>query len=439
MFKFIKSWKQYSNKDIIKENVSFEDYENYEDIWDIDQDYFNEVLKGNSNKGFINEINRGFVCKYEIISKGAKINEDVYPGYEIIFNIKDFDKVEKSDYLEIVELGELLNIDFDIRFIVYTSYGTVDTIYDFKKLTNYIFRFSNNNYMSENVVLTDFSIALTYKEPVRFKATELAKLYDWKPDWVIDDNIYASIEKSELVDTYITSDNAALLGDDPYEYTSSYHLGIDYEPDINFLLNYDLSQDNIELLIKAFIKEIGWDEIYNNSSDELEQENIKTPEELLSFFKKSTYKKEWIYLIENILILHDSEILNEVKQIVGDHKRSAAETQVIKDAEDELENMLNKDFDDFKIKENKIKVPYKVGEEEKYYDSTSQTYYFKFDNRWLEVLDDYWNLSLQELLNEYLANERQDLKPYYKDYYGSEDQESIDSDVKHLLKNFLEK
>lgn len=213
-----------------------------------------------------------------------------------------------------------------------------------------------------------------------------------------------------------------------------------YTPDFISLIGYDLNKENLDLLIKAIIKENGGvDEIKRHIGDELDNEiyeNIKDLdlEGLVKFFKSERFYNS----LKHFTI--ESEIYNVVNYIVAGWGSSAHADQNYKEMMSEFDNIVEKEFSyNRKFREERVYKSNFVDGKKVDYKHEMTIYEIEFQNEWLQEYEfyDLDGKKLYDIFYEYISNlYYYEFEPSFSDY-GDVDSNKMNAEIKSSLLNSL--
>lgn len=408
-------------------------------IYELSESKIREYLIELEDAGYFIEVSYGFVDNEGEYTRKAYSDKEVKPAYWIdIHSTRDSNNDDLIEVLKTacsiiedeadaeIELKNSDNDELDIDRIIIKKGIFYREVFQHTSLLGYVAIFAKQNNF----------VTLTQKE--------LAEYYGWSYKIEKDDKIYAEIDIENLADILISKDSSykkSLVGG--IEYMWDYYDISDYYPDINSLFQYDLTNENGELLIKAMIKEMGGlkntighigdecdDEVYDDVKDMSE-------EELIKYLLKERYK-------ETIKQLgYNSDVYKEVGDTVANWSLSAHCDKNLEDINKAFDRIVEDQVGSFNKVTKEVTKSYKVSGVEREYKTEVVYYQFEFSNTWIEDNDSddlYKNLELDDILREWLYNSiyRTELNPYFSDY-GHVDTKSMNEDIKSYLTRYLTK
>lgn len=213
----------------------------------------------------------------------------------------------------------------------------------------------------------------------------------------------------------------------------------DYIQDTVSFFQYTLDKENEILMVRAIIKEMGGlEETINYIGDECDDEvyeNVKgkSEDEVINYL----LKERFYYTLKQLC--NNSEITDEIKQIVSNWEMSAH-------VDDNYESILSK-FDDIVGDE----FTYQKIEKDSWVKSESYsnggytqsiTYYeIEFESRWMSAFDSddlFFINSVRNIFDEWCGQQwfNHNLNPRISDY-GNVDSKKLNKDIKHSLLRYL--
>ena len=283
-------------------------------------------------------------------------------------------------------------------------------------------------------------------EKIDISSKDLAEIYQWKFYTTKGEQIYFDIDIDDLA-------NIILDGNSPYLNTlvNGFEADIydsrDYKPDIHDLFRYKLNKENSILVVKSLIKEIGGLE---NLIEESDNENLKgkSESEVISILlsEKVSYRDDYYTLIG---LCEDSDIVNEVRQLVGDWEMQAASDRNEEEMYEAFDELLRRSGIEFqKIWKEGKRFFYKKnpsGNKEKvWYDDMIWWYTIQFDDIWIkdtnyQMFGNDLSAVFQEWASYYAGPypSKNILDPNFSNY-GDVDAVEMNSDIEDLLKRFID-
>jgi hypothetical protein len=423
--------------DFIKE--SFSEYNKKGvDIWKLENEDIKDMFIDFIDEGWSVTIEKGFKDKsgdFDFFKEKVYLNESLIPAYWISLSTKsgtsskDMSDLFKDIIKRLVDFsdGELIGI-----FVNDWSHG-----------------YNNDQYWIENIKVAggfidenDFIensgyIFIAEKEEIEIDEKNLVNYYNIQ----LEDTEFESLNKGLFVHVDLGTLASKLIKDDKWEKTitecdyykgpinnfwDNYH-SYYYSPDFISLINYDLNKENLDLLIKAVIKETGGiDEVKRHIGDELDNDKYEEVKDLdleglVDFFKSERFYDTLKHFTK------DSEIYYEVNNTVADWGSAAHAEQNYKDMMNEFDSIVEKEFKyNRKFREERVKQEMTI-------------YEIEFKNEWIDDWEfrDIDGNSLYDIFYEYMSNlSYYDFEPNFSDY-GDVDSNKMNLEIKSLLTNFL--
>lgn len=408
-------------------------------IYELSETKIREYLIELEDAGYFIDITFGFMDNEGEFTRKVYADKEVKPAYWIeIHSTKDS---TNEDLIEVLKTAcSIIEDEADAEIKLKDCTANDDELdIDRIIIKNGIFY---SNVESDRGNLGHVAIFAKQNNFVTLTQKELAEYYGWSYKIEKDDKIYAEIDIERLSDLLVKESNYKKSLSDGTETMWDYYDTSDYYPDTNSLFQYDLSDENGRLLIKAMIKEMGGlkntishigdecdDEVYDDVKDMSE-------EELIKYLLKERYK-------ETIKQLgYNSDVYDEIKTTVADWSLSAHCDQNLDDIMREFDRIVENEVGSFiKITKEETKY-YKVGEIKNEYKKDVIYYQFTFSNTWIEDKDSedlHKPLEINEILDDWLYENiyKTELNPYFSDY-GNVDSKAMNIDIKAYLVRYLE-
>jgi hypothetical protein len=223
----------------------------------------------------------------------------------------------------------------------------------------------------------------------------------------------------------------------------NYH-GYDYQPDIPSMIQYTLTKENNNLLIKAMIKEVGGlESMINHIGDECSDETYervkgKSEEEVIEFLLKERFYETLKQLCKN------SEICQEIRQTIGDWEMNAHVDSNYQSILDEFDEVVESEFKFTKEKREVTKYYTSKDAEgnqtRREYQELDTFYKIPYNNDWIENSegDTLQDNSLFDIFKEWCGEQyfTYEMKPNFSDY-GDVDSKALNNDLKSDLERYL--
>jgi hypothetical protein len=417
-------------------------------IWKLDNEDVEDMFIDFIDEGWSVTIEKGFNENSNYLEK-IYLNNTLKPAYWITLDTKsettsrDLTDVFKDAIkrLEDFSGGELIKItDRD------WSYGDNNFKHDLDSIK------IAGGLIYDNDDLIEQSIHLFISESDEIMVDEkmLVDYYNIQ----LEDSEFESLNKGLFVHVDLGTLASKLIKDDNWEKTITecdYYEGpinnfwdnygsYYYSPDFISLIDYNLTKENLDLLIKSIIKETGGiDEIKRHIGDELDDEIYESVkdldlEELIKFFKDERFYQT----LKHFTI--DSEIYSEINGLVADWESSAHAYQNYKEMINEFDNIVGKEFTvNRKFREERVYKSKIVDGKKVDYKQEMTIYEIEFKNEWIDDFEftDLEGKSLYDLFYEYISNlSYYEFKPHFSDY-GSVDSNKMNSEIKSFLSKYL--
>lgn len=294
------------------------------------------------------------------------------------------------------------------------------------------------------------AVFIRQKDSVKITPKMMADYYDWKYDHSDDKgNIYTDIELEDMADKLLESKSLykeSLVNGKGHMW--DYYDLYNYIPDTISFFQYTLDKENEVLMVKAIIKEMGGlEETINHIGDECSDkayESVigKSEGEVIEYLLKERFYDTLNQLCNN------SEITNEIKEVVADWEMSAHVDDNYESIISTFDDIVSDEFEFKKIKKEVEKSStYTVDGNKKVNKYKTEVTYYRipFDEKWLDVTSD-WDYNdmkryvtdLSDLFNEYCGQQyfSYSLNPRINDW-GSVDSKELNKDIKSYLTRFI--
>ena len=283
------------------------------------------------------------------------------------------------------------------------------------------------------------------KETVTFTQENLVEYYNWTDAIVKDGNIYVEVNLEDMSDIMLSrsSNYKDILVKGEEDMYDNYH-GYDYQPDIPSMIQYTLTKENNNLLIKAMIKEVGGlESMINHIGDECSDEVYesvkgKSEEEVIEFLLKERFYETLKQLCKN------SEICQEIRQTIGDWEMNAHVDSNYQSILDEFDEVVESEFK-FTKEKREVTKHYTSKDAEgnqtrREYQELDTFYKIPYNNDWIENSegDTLQDNSLFDIFKEWCGEQyfTYEMKPNFSDY-GDVDSKALNNDLKSDLERYL--
>ena len=436
--------------EFIKENFSEYNKKSI-DIWKLNNEDVEDMFVDFIDEGWSVTLEKGFKDKSgdsDYFKEKVYLNDFTTPAYWITLatkpdtSSKDMSGIFKDSVkrLESFSGGELLGV-----FVNDWQYGYNNDQYDLDSII------VKGGFIDENDIIENSGfIFIVEKDEIEIDEKTFVDYYNLQ----LEDSEFESLNKGLFVHVDLGTLVYKLIKDDFWEKTITncdYHESpIDdfwdnydsayYTPDFISLIDYDLNKENLDLLIKAVIKETGGiDEIKRHIVDELDNDKYEEVKDLdleglINFFKSERFYDTFKHFTK------DSEIYNEVNYTVSDWNSAAHAEQNYKEMVNEFDNIVEKEFSyNRKFREERVyKSKWEDGKKVDYKQEMT-IYEIEFQNEWIDnwEFSDIDGKSLYDIFYEYVSNlSYYVFEPSFSDY-GDVDSNKMNAEIKYLLLKFL--
>jgi hypothetical protein len=378
------------------------------------------------------------------------IGESYHPGYRITLITGQYKSDDDLTDEFKSAISQLKGEDYIIGFVLDDEDKTnLENIHLYKgSIITWIPEVPNKPFTTKQDEMVDgdiymssskIDIIIYQSESIELNAKNLAEIYNWKCDKIENNNIYCHVDIDAMARSILSRNSYERWGKilesgslDEFNY-----YGDEYEPEIISLFEYELDKDNKILLVKALIKELGGLE---STLKELEDSDIskelvgKSEDEVIEILLKERFLRAINQLGKN------SDIINSVRQTVGEWSAQAHCSQNWEDLIDEFDEVVSNVTEYKKIEKELEKYYRKKGSEERIYYKTMVTHYeIPFDIKWiLDYAKPLKGYSLDSIFYEWCSDEYLDynLNPNFKDY-GHVDSKELNKEIKSIINYYV--
>lgn len=418
----LKKWNQFITESLSDRN-----------FWNLSEkdilEYFFEFL----DNGYEVDIELGFYDERNDCYSDNVFSGDNYPAYRIsIICNGDLLDEDLTDTLKFAM--DILEDEANAKCRLEDQSGLVDKEEIIIKSGFFLKEEPDNSDLIDNAI---YILAIENKAK-HISEKEVAEYYEWEN--IISDSkgyIYTEIDIEEMVNILLdrNSDyrNIIIKGE---ESLWQYYDAGDYILDNNDIFQY-LSKENIELLIKVAIKELGGLEklIKNCDNPDLKGKNEK---EIIDYLQKERFNETILKIIKKL------DVIIGIKHIIADYSASAHLYKNYNEIIKEFDDLVDKVFpDNTKIikKEEKAWTSTDKDGNKTIHKYTEDVTYYKlaYQNEWLKYIDDPSDFaSLEGVFKEYAWNKNLHYKldPRLSDY-GDINEQDMNKDITFLLKELL--
>ena len=193
----------------------------------------------------------------DIFTDKVKSGDEVTPAYWI--KIDKSDRIKNDDVTSTFQFAcSIIEEEANAEIKINDSDGNLGEI-DGIVIKDGLFFTDNWNSSEPELLEADDYIAIfaKSKDTVEFTEEDLVKYYDWSDAIIKDGNIYVEVNLEDMSDIMLSRSSSykdILVKGEEDMYDNYY--GSDYQPDIPSMIQYTLTKENNQLLIKAMIKEL---------------------------------------------------------------------------------------------------------------------------------------------------------------------------------------
>lgn len=416
-------------------------------FWKLDENDIREFLIDLEDENYLLTVTFGFVNEEEShnYSTGKTITsksftekvlpgKDVIPAYLILIETsRNTTSVDVTD--SVIFAHDIIKDEIDGEITVYDGDGNLD-INNIQLKGGLWIGEDESDQLEANEYIALFA---QQKNTVEFTHKQVADYYGLGYDKEDKSGgIYIHVDLEDMADCLLNRNDDykdTLVGGTEHmwdRYESHYYI-----PDTQSFFQYTLDKENEVSMVKSIIKEYGgfqevldnfdWPHMSNGFED------ISSEDELIEFLLNERFYRSLDELSKDI------EISDEAKQIVADWEMGAHVDEVYNNILYEFDKKVDEEF-------NYQKVDIDSWVKSEHYSTggytQSITYYeVQFDPKWMDDFDSddlFRESSIRNLWDEWCGQQwfSETLNPRIPDY-GSADSKGINSDIKHLLNNYL--
>lgn len=441
--------------DFIKESIKEQIEEGT--LWKLSEDDITDYMLEITDAGYYVSVEFGFCEKVkqhhynrpsvekDVFTDKVKAGDEVRPAYWI--KIDKSDRLRNDDVTSTFQfacsiIAEEANAEISINDAD-GNLGDSDGIV----IKGGLFYTDNWNSGEPELLETDSYIAIfaKSKETITFTQENLVEYYNWTDAIIKNGKVYIEIDTEDLSDIMLSSKDyyKDILVKGQENMDDNYY-GSDYQPDIPSMIQYTLTKENNNLLIKAMIKEVGGlESMINHIGDECSDEVYesvkgKSEEEVIEFLLNERFYETLKQLCKN------SEICQEIRQTIGDWEMNAHVDSNYQSILDEFDEVVESEFT-FTKEDKEITRYYKSkdteGNETKREYKEMITYYtIPYSNDWIENSegDTLQDNSLHDIFKEWCGEQyfTYEMKPNFSDY-GDVNSVALNKDLKSDLERYL--
>jgi len=381
----------------------------------------------------------------DIFTDKVKSGDEVTPAYWI--QIDKSDRIKNDDVTSTFQFAcSIIEEEANAEIKINDSDGNLGDI-DGIVIKDGLFFTDNWNSSEPELLEADDYIAIfaKSKDTVEFTEEDLVKYYDWSDAIIKDGNIYVEVNLEDMSDIMLSRSSSykdILVKGEEDMYDNYY--GSDYQPDIPSMIQYTLTKENNQLLIKAMIKEVGGlEDMINHIGDECSDEAYesvkgKSEEEVIEFLLKERFYETLKQLCKN------SEICQEIRQTIGDWEMNAHVDSNYQSILDEFDEVVESEFKFTKEKREVTKYYTSKDAEgnqtRREYQELDTFYKIPYNNDWIENSegDTLQDNSLFDIFKEWCGEQyfTYEMKPNFSDY-GDVNSVALNKDLKSDLERYL--
>ena len=428
-------------------------------LWKLTEDDITDYMLEITDAGYYVSVEFGFCEKVkqhhynrpsvekDVFTEKVKSGDEVTPAYWI--SIIKGDRIKNDDVTSTFQfacsiIAEEANAEISINDAD-GNLGDIDGI----EIKGGLFYTDNWNSGEPELLETDSYIAIfaKSKETVTFTQENLVEYYNWTDAIIKDGNIYVEVNLEDMSDIILSrsSNYKDILVKGEEDLYDNYY-GSDYQPDIPSMIQYTLTKENNNLLIKAMIKEVGGlESMINHIGDECSDEVYesvkgKSEEEVIEFLLNERFYETLKQLCKN------SEICQEIRQTIGDWEMNAHVDSNYQSILDEFDEVVESEFTYTKERREVTKhytsKDAEGNQTKREYQELDTFYKIPYNNDWIdnEDADRLKGNSLFDIFKEWCGEQyfTYEMKPNFSDY-GDVNSVALNKDLKSDLERYLKK
>ena len=445
--------KKYLN--FIKESIK-EDIEEGT-LWKLTEDDITDYMLEITDAGYYVSVEFGFCEKVkqhhynrpsvekDVFTDKVKSGDEVTPAYWI--KIDKSDRIKNDDVTSTFQFAcSIIEEEANAEISINDEDGNLGDS-DGIVIKGGLFYTDNWNSGKPELLETNSYIAIfaKSKETVTFTQENLVEYYNWTDAIIKDGSIYVEVNLEDMADIMLSrkSNYVDILVKGEEDMYDNYH-GYDYQPDIPSMIQYTLTKENNNLLIKAMIKEVGGlESMINHIGDECSDETYervkgKSEEEVIEFLLKERFYETLKQLCKN------SEICQEIRQTIGDWEMNAHVDSNYQSILDEFDEVVESEFK-YTKERREVTKHYTSKDAEgnqtrREYQELDTFYKIPYNNDWIENSegDTLQDNSLFDIFKEWCGEQyfTYEMKPNFSDY-GDVDSKALNNDLKSDLERYL--
>ena len=428
-------------------------------LWKLSEDDITDYMLEITDAGYSVSVEFGFSEKAKQYSykdgKRVETEKDIFTD-----KVKAGDKVTPAYWISIIKGDRIKNDDVTSTFqfacsIIAEEANAEISVNDSDgnlgdpdgiEIKGGLFYTDNWNSSEPELLEADnIAIFAKSKETVTFTQENLVEYYNWTDAIIKDGNIYVEVNLEDLSDIMLSrsSNYKDILVKGEEDMYDNYY-GSDYQPDIPSMIQYTLTKENNNLLIKAMIKEVGGlENMINHIGDECSDEAYesvkgKSEEEVIEFLLKERFYNTLKQLCKN------SEICQEIRQTIGDWELNAHVDSNYQSILDEFDEVVESEFT-YTKERREVTKHYTSKDAEgnqtrREYQELDTFYTIPYNNDWIsnEDADRLEGNSLVDIFKEWCGEQyfTYEMKPNFSDY-GDVNSVALNKDLKSDLERYL--
>ena len=415
-----------------------------------DAGYYVSVEFGFSEKVKQNSYKNGEVVQTEkdVFTEKVKSGDEVIPAYWIAIHKAYGRKIKDTDVTSTFQFAcSIIQEEANVEISIHDQDGNLGDI-DGIQIKGGLFYTDNWNSSEPELLEANgdyIAIFAKCKETVTFKEKDLVEYYNWSDAIIKEDKVYVQLDIEDMSDILLSRKDSYkdILVKGQEDMYDNYY-GSDYQPDIPSMIQYTLSNENNNLLIKAMIHEVGGlENMINHIGDECSDEayeNVKgkSEEEVINYLLKERFYETLKQLCKN------SEICQEVRQTIGDWEMNDHVDANYQSILNEFDEIVEKEFTFTKEKREVTKYYTSKDSEgnqtRREYQELDTFYTIPYNNDWIDS-EDAERLkgnSLVDIFKEWCGEQyfNYEMKPNFYDY-GDVDSKALNSEIKGDLERYL--
>ena len=428
-------------------------------LWKLTEDDITDYMLEITDAGYYVSVEFGFCEKVkqhhynrpsvekDVFTEKVKSGDEVTPAYWI--KIDKSDRVKNDDVTSTFQFAcSIIAEEANAEISLNDSEGNLGDP-DGIEIKGGLFYTDNWNSNEPELLEANDYIAIfaKLKNTIKFTEEDLVKYYNWSDAIIKDGNIYVEVNLEDMSDIMLSrsSNYKDILVKGEEDLYDNYY-GYDYQPDIPSMIQYTLTKENNNLLIKAMIKEVGGlESMINHIGDECSDETYesvkgKSEEEVIEFLLKERFYETLKQLCKN------SEICQEIRQTIGDWEMNAHVDSNYQSILDEFDEVVESEFT-YTKERREVTKHYTSKDAEgnqtrREYQELDTFYKIPYNNDWIDNEDGerLKDLSLHDIFKEWCGEQyfTYEMKPNFSDY-GDVNSVALNKDLKSDLERYLKK